>query len=155
MLRDNYKKAFSQINPSGETIERIFEMTEKKRSKRIPKGLIIAIALIAILLCGTLTANAATDGALFEGIGYIINGGKIEFGEYVVNHKYYVDENGNGVDEYEKIDLNDHLLNSHTYVDENGTETEVYSFDIDGDGISDHVYYVLSFDAETQDDTQD
>lgn len=113
MLRDNYKKAFSQINPSEETIERIFEMTEKKRIKRIHKGLIIAIALIAVLLCGSLTANAATDGALFEGIGLIIRGEDVDWKDYITNYKSYVDDEGATVEEYE--------------------------FDLDGDGKSDSV----------------
>ena len=159
MLRDNYKKAFSQINPSEATIERIFEMTEKKRSKKIRKGLIIAIALVATLVCGALTANAATDGALFEDIARIMVGEEvaISFKEYIVNHKYYVDENGNKVDEYVKIDLNDHIVNHSYYVDEYGNEMEAYAFDTDGDGISDHVYIKMftgdSF--EKQDDAQD
>lgn len=101
MLRDNYKKAFSQINPSEETIEKVFEMTEKKHFNRIRKGLIIAIALIAILLCGSLTANAATDGALFEGITLIMNGEKVDLKDYIVNHNSYVDEDGAKVEEYE------------------------------------------------------
>lgn len=101
MLRDNYKKAFSQINPSEETIERIFEMTEKKRYKRVRKGFIIATALVAALLCGSLTANAATDGALFEGITLIMNGEKVDLKDYIVNHNSYVNEDGTKVEEYE------------------------------------------------------
>lgn len=101
MLRDNYKKAFSQINPSEETIERIFEMTEKKRFKRVYKGFIIAIALVAALLCGSLTANAATDGALFEGITLIMNGEKVDLKDYIVNHSSYVNEDGAKVEKYE------------------------------------------------------
>ena len=117
MLRDNYKKAFSQINPSEETIERIFEMTEKKRFKRIHKGLIIAVALIAVLLCGSLTANAATDGALFEGISLIMNG--------------------------EEINLKDYVFNYDSYVDEDGAEVEEYQFDLDGDGNGDSIRFEL------------
>ncbi|MCH5316723.1 MAG: hypothetical protein J1E05_01985 [Eubacterium sp.] len=117
MLRDNYKKAFSQINPSEKTIERIFEMTEKKHIKRIHKGLIIAIALIAVLLCGSLTANAATDGALFEGIGHIING--------------------------EDLDLKDFIANYNSYVDKDGAKVEEYEFDMDGDGKGDSILFEL------------
>ena len=116
MLRDNYKKAFSQINPSEETIERIFEMTEKKRSKKIRKGLIIAIAIIVTLLCGVLTANAASNGALFDGIsneiGFKINGEDVE-------------------------DLTSRILKS--FVDKGGTGSERYQIDLDGDGEVDSV----------------
>lgn len=101
MLRDNYKKAFSQINPSEETIERIFEMTEKKHIKKVYKGLIIAVAVIATLLCGSLTANAATDGALFEGISLIVSGEKVNLKDYIVNYDSYVDEDGANVEKYE------------------------------------------------------
>ena len=151
MLRDNYKKAFSQINPSEETIERIFEMTEKKHIKRIHKGLIIAIAVIATLLCGAFTANAATDGALFEGISLIINGEKVDLGDYIVNHKFYVDENGNKIDEYVKVDLNDHVADHKSYVDGNGNNVEEYDIDIDGDGEVDHVYFYIGMSGDTQD----
>lgn len=113
MLRDNYKKAFSQINPSEETIERIFEMTEKKRLKRIHKGLIIAVALIAVLLCGSLTANAATDGALFEGISLVMSGEKVDWKDYISNYK--------------------------SYVADDGAKVEKYEFDLDGDGNGDSV----------------
>ena len=101
MLRDNYKKAFSQIDPSEETIERIFEMTEKKHIKKVYKGLIIAVAVIATLLCGALTANAATDGALFEGISRIVSGEKVNLKDYIVNYDSYVDEDGANVEKYE------------------------------------------------------
>lgn len=156
MLRDNYKMTFSQISPSEETIERIFEMTEKKRFKGIRKGLIIAIALAAALLCGALTANAATDGALFEGIGHIINGEEIDLGDYIVNHKFYIDEDGNKVDEYVKVDLNDHIVNHRSYVDDNGNNIEEYRFDIDGDGIIDHVeFHIIKVPADNFKEVQD
>ena len=151
MLRDNYKKAFSQINPSEETIEKIFEMTEKKRSKKIRKGLIIAVALVATLLCGAFTANAATDGALFEGIGLIINGQEVDLGDYIINHKFYVDENGNKVDEYVKVDLNDHIVGHKSHVYGDGNNVEKYEFDIDGDGEVDYVKVIVGMSGDTQD----
>ncbi|MDE6156465.1 MAG: hypothetical protein K2F67_08520, partial [Eubacterium sp.] len=97
----HYKRTFSQIRPSDETIERIFEMN-KTKSKRIRfKGLFVAAACLAALLCGTLTANAATDGALFEGINLIVNGENVNLKDYIKNYNSYVDENGNDVSEYE------------------------------------------------------
>lgn len=76
-------------------------MSEKK-SKRIKfKGLLVAVACLAALLCGTLTANAATDGALFEGINLIVNGEDVDLKDYIKNYKSYVDEDGNTVSEFE------------------------------------------------------
>lgn len=76
-------------------------MSEKK-SKRIKfKGLLVAVACLAALLCGALTANASTDGALFEGIQLIVNGEDVDLKDYIKYHNSYVDENGNTVSEYE------------------------------------------------------
>lgn len=76
-------------------------MSEKK-SKRIKfKGLLVAVVCLAALLCGTLTANAATDGALFEGINLIVNGEDVDLKDYIKNYKSYVDEDGNTVSEFE------------------------------------------------------
>ncbi len=76
-------------------------MSEKK-SKRIKfKGLLVAVACLAALLCGTLTTNAATDGALFEGINLIVNGEDVDLKDYIKNYKSYVDEDGNTVSEFE------------------------------------------------------
>lgn len=100
-MDNNYKRTFSQIRPSDETIERIFEMSVKKNKKIKFKGLFIAAACLTALLCGTLTANAATDGALFEGIQLIVNGENVNLGDYIKNHKTYVREDGATVSEYE------------------------------------------------------
>lgn len=100
-MDNNYKRTFSQIRPSDETIERIFEMSEKKNKKFRFKGLIIALACIIALSCGTLTANAATDGALFEGIQLMVDGKDVDLADYIKNHKSYTDEDGNEVEEFE------------------------------------------------------
>lgn len=76
-------------------------MTEKKNKRIKLKGLLVAVACLAALLCGTLTANAATDGALFEGINLIVNGENVDLKDYIKNYKSYVDEDGNTVSEYE------------------------------------------------------
>lgn len=127
MFRDNYKKAFSQINPSDETVERIFEMTEKKHSKKLRKGLIIAIAIIAVLLLGTLTVNAATDGALFDPpISFFANSNAINL-------------------------ISGDPVNKTSYVDENGNKVDRYDFDTDGDGEVDYsAYAILNPDGSGQ-----
>lgn len=99
-MNNNYKRTFSQIRPSDETIERIFKMSENKNKKTRYKGLIVAVACLAALLCGTLTANAATDGALFDGIQLIVNGENVNLMDYLKEHKSYVDNDGNQIAEY-------------------------------------------------------
>lgn len=106
MADNNYKRTFSKIRPSDETIERIFEMSEKKNKRIKFKGLLVAVACLAALLCGALTANASTDGALFEGINLIVNGEDVNLKDYIKNYNSYVDENGNTVSEY-KFELPD------------------------------------------------
>lgn len=101
MTKDDYKRTFSQIRPSDETIERIFEMSEKESKKMKHKGLIIAMACLMALLCGSLTANAATDGALYEGLQLIINGEDVDLKDYIKNYKSYTRDDGTQVAEYE------------------------------------------------------
>lgn len=68
MNKEYYKRTFSNVRPSEEAMERIFDMTKSKPKRIRFKGLIAVAAVIAILLCGTLSANAATDGKLFTGV---------------------------------------------------------------------------------------
>lgn len=94
MNKEYYKSAFSAVCPSDEAIERIFSMTEKKKRIFRHKGLIIVAAVIAALICGTFTVNAATDGALFHGIRVILNGKEVNPEEHNIKCKAYVDEEG-------------------------------------------------------------
>lgn len=101
MNSDNYKKAFSNIRPSDERLERIFDMTEKKkRARGVKKGLIAVMAVIVALMCGALTANAATDGALFDGVRLIINGEEVSISDYLPVIRSYINDDGEVVDEY-------------------------------------------------------
>lgn len=93
-MTNKYKKTFLQIHPSDKTLERIYAMSEKKNKRIKFKGLLIAAACITALLCGTVTANAATDGALFEGINLIINGENVDIKEYIRDYKSYKIGNG-------------------------------------------------------------
>lgn len=93
-MTNKYKRTFSQIHPSDKTLERIYAMSEKKNKRIKFKGLLIAAACITALLCGTVTANAATDGALFEGINLIINGENVDIKEYIRDYKSYKIGNG-------------------------------------------------------------
>lgn len=67
MNKTKYKEVFSKVHPSDETIERIFEMTNKKYNKSI-KTLAIAMALIAVLCSFGIVAYASTDGEIKETI---------------------------------------------------------------------------------------
>lgn len=93
-MTNKYKRTFSQIHPSDKTLEKIYAMSEKKNKRIKFKGLLIAAACITALLCGTVTANAATDGALFEGINLIINGENVDIKEYIRDYKSYKIGNG-------------------------------------------------------------
>ncbi|MCM1364568.1 MAG: hypothetical protein NC122_06690 [Faecalibacterium sp.] len=101
MNKEKYKQTFSGIYPSDEAIERIFNMTEKKNKRIKFKAMIVIAAIVALFTCATLTANAATDGAIFEGMSMIINGEEVNLVDYVKNYKVYTDKNGNRVGEYE------------------------------------------------------
>lgn len=100
-MNNKYKRTFSQIRPSDEAIERIFEMSENKNKKMKHKGLVIAMACLLALLCGTLTANAATGGALYEGLQLIINGEDVNLKDYIKNYNSYTREDGAQVSEFE------------------------------------------------------
>lgn len=114
-MDNHYKRTFSQIRPSDETIERIFEMSEKKNKRIKFKGLLVAVACLAALLCGTLTANAATDGALFEGINLIVNGENVNLVDYIKSHDKYVTEDGTVVETYEfEVDDKDGQISFET-----------------------------------------
>ncbi|MBE6834829.1 MAG: hypothetical protein E7515_01100 [Ruminococcaceae bacterium] len=97
----NYRKALSGIRPSENLNERIIAMTEDKKTKKISvKRIIIAVAVvISILVIGSISVNAATDGKFFDSIEIYFNE-KLMKGET----KTYVDESGKKVEEY-AVDL--------------------------------------------------
>ncbi|GEM_PF-6442186 len=90
-------------------------MSEKKNKRIKFKGLLVAVACLAALLCGTLTANAATDGALFEGINLIVNGENVNLVDYIKSHDKYVTEDGTVVETYEfEVDDKDGQISFET-----------------------------------------
>lgn len=99
MNKEYYKSAFSMVCPSEEAIERVLSMTEKIKRKRIfgRKSLIIVLAVIAALICGTFTVNAATDGKLFGNIRVVLNGEEVNPEEHNIKCKAYVDDEGNKI----------------------------------------------------------
>ncbi len=65
MNKTKYKESFSKVHPSNETIERIFEMTNKKYNKSI-RTLAIVMALITVLCSFGIVGYASTDGEIKE-----------------------------------------------------------------------------------------
>lgn len=133
MNSDNYKKAFSNIRPSDERLERIFDMTEKKkRARGFKKGLIVVIAVLSVLMCGALTANAATDGALFDGIKLVINGEEANVSNYLKSHGSYTNDNGDVVDVY-TFELDDEDGAVSIEVESEGSEADSIEFEVDSE----------------------
>ena len=103
-MREQYKKAMSGVRPSAQCTERILSMTEKKKT-HLKKGWIIAAAAVLILACALFTANAATDGALFDGtlfqnLRVYLNGEEYEMNEYLNLVEDTTDKDGNPVVHY-------------------------------------------------------
>ena len=108
MSRSEYISAMSGIQPSEQTIERIMDMTNKRKITGFRKGLIGVLVVLAILACGGLTANAATDGAVARAIDtgikhikVIIDGRELDESEYATVEREYVNDEGETVKEYE------------------------------------------------------
>ncbi len=68
--KEKYINSFSAVEPSDEIKERILSMTDSK--KRTPLRVIAIVALtIAMMMLAMFTANAATDGAVYEKISEV------------------------------------------------------------------------------------
>lgn len=98
MNKNYYKSTFSKVHPSGETVERIFDMAEKKVGI-CRKTVAAIIAVLSIFVATCICANAATDGKLKEEVKNIINSKtetKLDY-DYVAKRETHIDENGNKV----------------------------------------------------------
>ena len=132
-MHEPYKQAMSGVRPSAQCTERILTMTEKKQT-HLKKGWIIAFAAVLILLCVLFTANAATDGALFD--GRLLHGLRLVF-----DGKEF-DLNDYEVDVYTTTDQNGETVVRHEYALPNGAEVRA---DVAEE------YTAFSLDAETAD----
>lgn len=133
MNKEYYKRTFSKVRPSEKALERIFDMTEKKPKRIRFKGLIAVAVVIAILLCGTLTANAATDGKLYTGVKALASADEVKFVEKVNDHDSFLSRiritiNG------EEVSLDDYIVTKS----QSGDRTTVLIDSRDGD----HSFYV-------------
>lgn len=68
MNKTEYKEAFSKVHPSDETVERIMDMTNRKKNKSFKRVLITALVIISLVCSVGVIANAATDGAVSEAV---------------------------------------------------------------------------------------
>ncbi len=114
MNKEYYKNTFSMVCPSEEAIERMLCMTETRKKTFRHKGLIIVLAVIAALVCGTFTVNAATDGALFDKVKIFINGDEVNPTEHIKNYKTYVDDEGRKITSFE-VESSDGSRQSFAY----------------------------------------
>lgn len=81
-------------------------MPEKNHKKRMPRKLVMVLAILTTITGGMLTANAATDGAVFDGtllkdVRMVVDGKEVNATGYITNHKTTTDEVGHTVDTYE------------------------------------------------------
>lgn len=129
-MHESYKKAMSGVRPSAQCTERIMHMTENK-PHRIHKGWLAAAIAAVLLLCAAFTANAATDGALFDGrlldaLRVRIGGQEYALSEHQINVYTTTDENGDTVVRHEYALPNDVTVYADT--------AEAYTaFSLEGD----------------------
>lgn len=128
MNKNDYKKAMSAVRPSDQTVERIMDMTQTKKRRGLKKGIVAVLVILAVLICGGITANAATDGALFENVKLFINGEEVAADDFV-DYNAYTDDEGNDVEEYivsipDESDVSDGEIRFEKGAEELTTESE-------------------------------
>lgn len=120
-----YKNTFSKLHPSDVTVERIFDMSEKKQIRFCKKGIIALIVILSIFLATCICADAATDGALRKEVKNILNGeGKINPAEYdyVAKRESNIDENGNTTTKVVIEDLGGNSIGEYRITRSNSSE---------------------------------
>lgn len=75
--RERYQKTFGALHASRQQLEEL-TMKETKRNFHMPKLLVIAACLVALLATTAFAANEVTDGALAEQIICFINGEAVD-----------------------------------------------------------------------------
>lgn len=143
--KELYIDVMSGIQPSEDVIERIMDMTKPKRKFRPRKSLIAVLVIVAMLAFGSITANAATDGAVAE---YISNTVKVLVNGKETASSVTTDKNG---DKHIKIDgkVTDGANEIVIKDEENGTEDVIhYDIHVEDDGVewSGDAGYVIEAD---------
>lgn len=137
MNKKYYTDTFSKLHPSNETVERIFDMAEKKKVKFCRKTVLAIIAVLSIFVATCICANAATDGKLKEEVKNIINSKTVTETEAEAKPDY------------------DHIAKRETIIDENGNKAEKLVIKtLDGKTVGECVL-TSSYKSENWDDDMD
>ncbi len=128
-MNEKYKSAFSVVCPSESSVERIFDMTKKK--KVTFKPLLIAAIVTTLMAVSVVCANAATDGAIVEKAEQVVENAVQSF-KVLINGKEALAENV----EY-----------THSTEMKDGAEFECHNFDIVGENGGNY-----NVDVEVKDD---
>lgn len=104
-MYEKYRQAMSGVRPSAQCTERIMKMTKKKQHRIKKSWLAVAIAAI-VLLSVVFTANAATNGAVFDGrllhgLRLVFDGKEFSLDDYQVDVYTFTDKDGNTVVRHE------------------------------------------------------
>lgn len=118
--KERYQRTFGALHASPKTLE-VLTMNEHKRKFRMPKLLVIAACLAALLATTAFAANEITDGKLGATVLYFFNGAARE-ADLV--------DNGDGSYTFEIDGVNGRI---------NDESCEVYSEDNDGEDKEIHV----------------
>lgn len=79
MNNELYRGVFSNVHPSDTAIERIMNMTEKKKKRYAVRTVAVIAAVISALFVSGIIVNAATDGALKESAAAVAESIKQKF----------------------------------------------------------------------------
>ncbi len=83
MNKKLYKKTFSRVRPSADTLERILDMSNKKQTMVFKKTL-AALLIAALIFCmAGIATNAATDGKVAEKISEVADSASKKFKVFV------------------------------------------------------------------------
>ncbi len=146
MNKTKYKKAFSQICPSDDTVERILNMENKKNTVVFKKVFAIVLVIALIICSAGIIADATTDGEVSEKISEVADNVSKKFrvlidGKEAENFELVTETNENGETSYKaSIDL------PGGYATVEGIEealTDIIEFNIEYSG-SDDGDYVFS-----------
>ena len=154
MNKQYYKSAFSSVRPSEEVSERILEMTNTKKRIHISKSIFAFAAILSILMCSIIAADAASDGAISQNVKdtvndtaqkvtYFINGKKVSETEAGYTSAFdghtmeIIDKDGNKVAEATFEDVED----------VSGVDYGVVFYEIDTNG--DDIVFAIS-DSEVE-----
>ncbi len=131
MNKTEYVAAFSKVHPSDEAVERIMDMTNRKKNKSFRRLLITAVVIISLVCSVGVIANAATDGAVGEAISEAVE---------VVTNKVIVLINGEKTEQEIILeegvgkDGEPYYMGEISVTSPEGETESVIEFELDGSG---------------------